>query len=240
MIPGAGSDPALLRALMPCRENPTSPEARLVLADLLENLDLGPLASHVRLSLEQGERRFLKSREKNKYKPIEFVENGLPGFTAARGPDSSSEDDPLPGESLVAMVEMDPTHEAVTYFDGLLYEMSRWRPRFVPIVARFSNMALYPNLAQILLWGWVAKTRILHLEKCVMTLAAWERLALWKPLAEKGGLILRSCLVTEKALEHLSHCAAKSDWQLLDLRDNGISPESIALPGFSRIPKILI
>lgn len=240
MIPGAGSDPALLRALMPCRENPTAPETRLVLADLLENLGLGPLASHVRLSLEHGDRRLLKAREKTKYKPIEFVENGWPGFTAVRGPDSAPDNNPAPGESLVAMVEIDPTHDEVTYFDGLLYEMSRWRPRFVPIVARFSNLALYPILGQILLWSWLAKTRILHLEKCVMTAGTWEKLALWKPLAEKGGLVLRSCLVTEKALEHLAQAAAKSDWQILDLRDNNLFPESIALPGFSRIPQILI
>lgn len=240
MIPGAGPDPALLRALIPCRENPASPESRLVFADLLENLGFGPLASLVRLSLERGERRALKFREKTTFKPIEFVENGWPGFTAIRAPDSFFEDDFETGESLVGMVEIDPTHEDVTNLNGLLSGMGWWRPRFVPIVARFSNMALYPELGQILRWEWLAKTRILHLEKCVMSQAAWENLALWKPLVEKVGLVLRNCHVNEKALELLSQAAAKSDWQILDLTNNNLSTDSVTLPGFSRIPKILI
>ena len=48
-----GPSPALLRALIPCRENPTDPAARLVLADILESLDKGELARWVRRSLAQ-------------------------------------------------------------------------------------------------------------------------------------------------------------------------------------------
>ena len=240
MTPGAGSDPALLRALIPCRENPASPEARFLFADLLENFGFGPLASHVRLSLEDETRRLLKGREKTRYRPIGFVENGWPGFTAIRAPDSFYEDDIPLGECLTGMVEIDPTNEEVTHFEGLLSELGWWRPRFVPIVARFSNMALYPKLGQVLQWKWLAKTRILHLDKCMMSQGAWENLSVWKPLADMAGLVLRNCLVTEKALGHLSQAAAKSDWQLLDIRDNNLTAASVALPGLSRIPKILV
>ena len=233
-----GPSPALLRALIPCRENPTDPAARLVLADILESLDKGELARWVRRSLEECKRLPLPAPLKRSIKPIEFVDNGWPGFTASSQEDLLEAD----GDCFASLIEIDPTAPRVkdSPFEGILDALWYWRPRTVPIVGRFTNMPIYPHMNRVLGYSWMERIRILHLENCVLTHSAWEQLLAWKPLAKLSALILSHSMVTPMVLDHLVMVAAKSDWQLLDLRNNDLPKDAVALPGFSRIPNILL
>ncbi len=233
-----GPEPALLRALIPCRENPTDPNARLVLADLLENLGRGELARWIRRSLDESKRLTLPYQLKRTIKPIEFVDNGWPGFTASSQENLLEAD----GDCFASLIEIDPTDPRLkeSPFEGLLDALWYWRPRTVPIVARFTNMPIYPHMHRILGYPWLERIRILHLENCVLTHSGWEQLFAWKPLIKLSALVLSRSMVTPMVLEQLVKVAAKSDWQLLDLRNNDLSKDAVAVPGFSRIPNLLV
>ncbi len=203
-------DPLLRTLLERCFQRPCDRDPRLLLADRLEEGYLAPLAGPLRQSLLQDEPVLLSGNVRRAHPPLQWAWDGWFGL------DASLEWETIgPATALIGAIRMRPWDEQVRM------RLKLWRPVRGPVrLGMISGGPLYPHLAEILRWRWVARVSILDLRSTYPGKVGMRALARSGGSLQCSVLDLRSNLLSAAELELLIDWKGFESLECLDLRNN--------------------